>query len=799
MKRDERRDVLASPYRGLHPFRYVDRDYFFGREETIIDLLAKVLISRLMLLFGESGTGKSSVINAGLIPALEKEGLRPERLRVRRDLDEPIEIEKIPIGDDERGPFLPSIFFDYSAMVTDAGERSVPCSLERFLKTIRKTDAHPVLIFDQFEELFTLFAQDDNKATEEALRDDILKAIFEIINDNSLKARVIIIVREDFLGKLEILAKDYPKVFDHRMRLQHLDQDSTVKAIVGPFEDPNRFQSRLTIDLAEKIVQELAHERENVPIHSTELQIVCSRLWDKYAPTKPEITVKEFEELGEVKGIIEGFLESELAGIEPALRSQAVEVLGHLITEAGTRDVVSEDRLLRGLTGLEKDTGRDILKYLEKRRLVYGTARRGTYYYELANEYLIQPIKKECEQLALKRERDEAEKQLKLEHQRRWKLAGLILVLVVMVGLAVYAFQQKEIAEAKHRKSTSGELAMTAINNLEIDPELSTLLAVQAVSTTYSKDKTVTDKAEDALHRAVQALCTQQLTFSGHTAAIFGVAFSPDGKRLATASADKTAKVWDAVDGTEVFTMTHNDWVYSVAFSPECVSPPEAPAERCLATASQDGTATVWDADSGQELLTLSGHTGAVRDVTFSPDGRRLATASADGTAKVWDAVDGTEVFTLTGHIDVVFGVAFSPDGTRLATASRDWTTKVWDTTSGQELFSLSGHADDVLGVAFSPDGTRLITASRDGTTRVWDSTSGRELFTLSRHTEAVQDIALSPDGKRLATASADRTVRVYVLDIEELLTLAKQLVPRPLRLEECQKYLHLEQCPSIP
>jgi WD40 repeat protein len=150
------------------------------------------------------------------------------------------------------------------------------------------------------------------------------------------------------------------------------------------------------------------------------------------------------------------------------------------------------------------------------------------------------------------------------------------------------------------------------------------------------------------------------------------------------------------------------------------------------------------------------------------------------------------------GHTGIVWGVAFSPDGKRLATASLDGTGKVWDATSGEGLLTLNGHTNTVCRITFSPDGKRLATASWDRTARVWDASSGEELLTLS-HTREVQSIAFSPDGRRLATASADRAVRVYVLNIEDLIALARTRVTRSLTLEECRKYLHVEQCPPAP
>jgi hypothetical protein len=192
------------------------------------------------------------------------------------------------------------------------------------------------------------------------------------------------------------------------------------------------------------------------------------------------------------------------------------------------------------------------------------------------------------------------------------------------------------------------------------------------------------------------------------------VKYSPDGSRLATASWDKTVKVWDARSGAELLSLRgHTFMVTSVSYSPDGTR---------LATASWDQTVKVWDARNGAELLSLRGHTHQVTSVTFSPDGSRLASASADNTVKVWDARTGTEVLTLRGQTFRVSTVSYSPDGTRLASASQDGTVKVWDARSGAELLSLRGHTGFVNSVSYSPDGTRLASASQDGTVKVWDA-----------------------------------------------------------------------------
>jgi WD40 repeat protein len=244
------------------------------------------------------------------------------------------------------------------------------------------------------------------------------------------------------------------------------------------------------------------------------------------------------------------------------------------------------------------------------------------------------------------------------------------------------------------------------------------------------------------------------LDLRGHSGQVDGISFSPDGSRIATASTDETAKVWDARTGNLVATLRgHERAVTAVAFSPD---------GHRLATAASDGTAKIWDAHSGEEPFARSVQEVSSYSIAYSPDGARLVSCSNDGTTKIWDANSGVEIGRLHGHSDAVTSVACSQEGDRLATGSWDHTARIWEARSGATIHTLQGHTDKVTSVAFSRDGSRLATASEDRTARVWDARSGAELHTLRGHGGGVNAVAISPDGARLVTGSFDGTAKVW-------------------------------------
>jgi WD40 repeat protein len=801
------------PYKGLQHFDVGDAADFHGREHLTAELVDFLRHNSLLAVVGASGSGKSSLVRAGLVHAVQSgqaladgvtapEGSQNWLVHIITPTARPLESLAASLTRDSESVRAAAVLTDDLAQ----DPRSLDFYARRLLSQPGAGE-RLLLVVDQFEELFTLCK---DKAQRKAFVDNLLAAACPEAgggcNPDDTSTLVVLTLRADFYAQCLDIENLRAPLERYQRIIGAMSQEELRRAIEQP---ARRGGWELEPGLVDMLLRDVGDEPGALPLLSHALletwkrrrgrtltlagyaasgrvQGAIARTADevytrRLTPDQQEIARRIFLELTELgEGSQDTRRRVTLRDLIPQNEDapaveRVLQVLAgaRLVTTFQDEAQVSHDALIREWPALRKwlDANREGLR--TGRRLaeaarewqregedpdsLYRGARLAqALEWTAGRPDSLNPTAQrflEASRAAAEeaeREREAArQRELEAAHQRELEQAQML------------AKVEDALAEAKRqaRRAQAGELsayAQTSAAKNTLDPSESLLLADLALRATWGDDGYVTANAADAAIAAIEAAPPWRLTLPPrrHTDSVSSAAYSPDGARIVTASRDQTARVWDAESGEELLSLRgHTSWVLSAAYSPDGAR---------IVTASADQTARVWDAASGEELLSLRGHTDLVRSAAYSPDGARIVTASADQTVRVWDALSGQELLSLRGRTDWVLSAAYSPDGARIVTASAHQTVWVWDALSLEELLTLRGHTASVNSAAYSPDGARIVTASGDGTARVWDAASGQELLSLRGHTSKVVSAAYSPDGVRIVTAGYDKTARVW-------------------------------------
>jgi WD40 repeat protein len=718
------------------------------------DLLRLVVVYRAVMLYGDSGSGKSSLVNAGLMDAARAKGLQPERIRLQPSDDQEFVVERIAVDEESTG-YLPSIF-----AADDNPAQHVVLSGEVFARLVRTgctPSTRTLLVFDQFEELVTLF----ETTAERAIQRRIVDVLIELVRSD-VAVKVLFVFREDYLARVKQLLAAAPELVDQALRLTPPTPEDLPTIIRGPFERFN-FGHELGPELAERLSAKLADRFGSGGVSLTEVQTVCLRLWQSDDP-------EALLESKGVRGLLEEYLGEELDRYSDEVRYAAVALLSEMVTAEGTRSVVSAEDLISRVREGEKlspELLEEALERLERdSKLVRCERRRDLYLYEITSEFLVPWISGQRDELVrLKESR---------KQRRRRLLIGLFAssaaLIAIFGSLGVWAIEQSRAAERAEKRASALAMAFSSTRLLSGRLDAALLVGLDGFETS---DRTETRSSMiSALEAALGSRAV--VILRGHAGSVQSVAVTRNGRTIASGGADGTIIFWDARRHKMLGApLAAGSAVWSVAFSPD---------GRLLASADNDGTVRLWNVKTRRQLGRSLHAASTVRSVAFSPDGGTLASAGDGGAVELWNARKRARLSRLAPvrrHADPVWSVAFGHDGRLLFAASTETCQPTGfadqDAHASASLFvwslgtrrRIGDHEDtgDGCAVVVSPDGRTLATAGLARRVQLWDARGrlqqGRRL-PAGASAGVIESLAFDSTSRLLASAGYDQAVRVW-------------------------------------
>lgn len=731
--------VLRDPYKGLAAFDATELDalLFFGREQETEIVVANALASRLTVLYGPAGVGKSSLLRAGVVQALRS---------LPHDPAVAVAYFSTWAGDATAGLEAAARGALADAAGGDPGD--APGGLtDRLDAWTSALGCELCLVLDQFEEVFLY-------------EGSLLEVLPELVTRPGLKVNVVLGIRDDQLARLDVFKAQIPALFSNYLRLDRLDRSAARAAILGPLEQYNGLaaeEDRVTIEpeLVETVLSEVAAGRiqtggtvDTDRIEAPYLQLVLQRLWDVERERRSSVLrAATLADLGGARQIVETHLERAMSTLTPAQRHVAAEMFGHLVTPSGSKIAHGVSDLA---TFAHVDVGelQPVLSSLASERIIRPTGTNGhagglyEIYHDVLTDAVLNWRTRYESETALLHERSAA-------RRRQRNLAAVaaisLVALVVMAVLTAFWFSQRSAAQREARKNKAGELLQRAEAQLAVDPVSSIRAALKSASIATSAN------TEPVLRSALLATNTElELRGAGLVSA---GAYSPDGSRFALADETGQVRIFRLRDGKLLATLHSGSPFTAVAF---------AHGGRSLATGSGDGSVGIWNLSAPGHPVRKFPQGGSVTSVAYSPNGRLLLTAGGQ-SAKLWDVRGGTLLHTLP-HQRAVREAKFNLDGKLILTVAHDPVARIWDVATGLPVQTLAQHGE-ITDADWGPHDL-VVTGSRDGNGAIWFGRTGvRKASLPGRRDAEVLTVAFGPAGDVVATGGVDGTSRLWRLD----------------------------------